>query len=81
MEIQTWPAADVDTEIAEVHPILLHVVRIGKVRRLYCLCFLRNIFNLIGSGQERPGPRAGAELLSLETSIPGLLRHQECLGS
>ena len=31
LELQTWPAADVDPEVAEIHPILLHVVRIGKV--------------------------------------------------
>jgi len=33
LEIQTWPAADVDPEVAEIHPILLHVVRIGKGKR------------------------------------------------
>jgi len=33
MVIQTYAAADVDPLIAEVHPILLHVVRIGKGKR------------------------------------------------
>lgn len=33
MVIQTYPAADADPMISTVHPILLHVVRIGKGKR------------------------------------------------
>jgi len=33
MVIQTYPAADADPMIATIHPILLHVVRIGKGKR------------------------------------------------
>jgi len=33
MVIQTFPAADADPLIANVHPILLHVVRIGRGKR------------------------------------------------
>eukprot|EP00090_Calanus_glacialis_P004160 TRINITY_DN13074_c0_g1_i1.p1 TRINITY_DN13074_c0_g1~~TRINITY_DN13074_c0_g1_i1.p1 ORF type:complete len:370 (-),score=71.49 TRINITY_DN13074_c0_g1_i1:116-1225(-) len=33
MVIQTYPAADADPLISSVHPILLHVVRIGKGKR------------------------------------------------
>ena len=33
MEIQTFPAEDVDPLVANVHPCLLHVVRIGKGKR------------------------------------------------
>jgi len=33
MVIQTYPAADADPLISNVHPILLHVVRIGKGKR------------------------------------------------
>eukprot|EP00092_Neocalanus_flemingeri_P013332 GFUD01014373.1.p1 GENE.GFUD01014373.1~~GFUD01014373.1.p1 ORF type:complete len:720 (+),score=156.72 GFUD01014373.1:162-2321(+) len=33
MEIQTYPAEDVDKLVANVHPCLLHVVRIGKGKR------------------------------------------------
>ena len=31
MIVQTFPAEDVDPAIAALHPVLLHVVRIGKV--------------------------------------------------
>jgi len=33
MEIQTYPAEDVDPLVANIHPCLLHVVRIGKGKR------------------------------------------------
>jgi len=33
MEIQTYPADDVDPLVANIHPCLLHVVRIGKGKR------------------------------------------------
>ena len=33
MIIQTFPAEDVDPMISNIHPILVHVVRIGKGKR------------------------------------------------
>jgi len=33
MQIQTYPAEDVDPLISQVHPVLLHCVRIGKGKR------------------------------------------------
>ena len=33
MIIQTYPAEDVDPAIATVHPVLLHIVRIGRGKR------------------------------------------------
>ena len=33
MEVQTVPAGDVDQDIADIHPCLVHVVRLGRPMR------------------------------------------------